>query len=243
MLSQFFIHRPIFAMAMSLLIVLVGALSYVTLPREQYPNITPPTVTVQAAYVGAGAQTVAQNVAVPIEEVVTGVPNMLYMQSQSTSAGQYTLTVTFALGTDPDLDAVQVQNRVTQAPGNLPAAVAAYGITARKASSNFLMGIALYSPHDTYDPTFLSNYALIHVVDPLLRVPGVGSDVLFPQQDYALRASLRPDALAALGLTAGDIASAIRAQNIVAPSGSLGAPPPRETSGRRFRRRSTPAAR
>jgi hydrophobe/amphiphile efflux-1 (HAE1) family protein len=225
MLSRFFIHRPIFAMAMSLLIVLVGALSYFTLPREQYPNITPPTVTVAATYVGANAETVAQNVAVPIEEAVNGVPNMLYMQSQSTSSGQYTLTVTFALGTDPDLDAVQVQNRVTQASGNLPAAVNSYGITVRKASSNFLMGIALYSPHDTYDPTFLSNYALIHVLDPLLRVPGVGSDFLFPEQDYALRASLRPDVLAALGLTTGDIAAAIQAQNIVAPSGSLGAPP------------------
>ena len=225
MLSQFFIHRPIFAMSISLLIVLVGALSYTTLPREQYPNISPPTVTVQTTYVGASAAVVAQNVAVPIEEAVNGVSNALYMQSRSTSSGQYALTVTFKLGTDPDIDAVAVQNRISQASGNLPSAVNNFGITVRKASPNFLMGIAIRSPQDSYDPSFLTNYALIHVVDPLLRVPGVGDNLVFPQRNYAIRAWLRPDALAALRLTAGDVTSAIATQNIVAPGGALGQPP------------------
>ncbi|HET9001618.1 MAG TPA: efflux RND transporter permease subunit [bacterium] len=225
MLSQFFIHRPIFAMSISLLIVLVGALSYTTLPREQYPNISPPTVTVQTTYVGASAEVVAQNVAVPIEEAVNGVSNALYMQSRSTSSGQYTLTVTFNLGTDPDIDAVAVQNRVSQAAGNLPAAVNTLGITVRKASPNFLMGFAIYSPQDSYDPDFLSNYALIHLVDPLVRVSGVGDNLVFPQRSYAIRAWLRPDALAALSLTAGDVTSSLTAQNTVAPGGILGQPP------------------
>jgi len=224
-LSQFFIHRPNFAMAISVLIVLVGALSYASLPRERYPDISPPTVTVSTTYVGASAEVVAQNVALPIEEAVNGVPNMLYMQSRSTSSGQYSLTVTFALGTDPDIDAVQVQNRVSEAGGNLPAAVNNFGITVRKASPNFLMGVALYSPQDSYDPTFLTNYALIHVVDPLLRLPGIGDNLVFPQRSYAIRAWLRPDALAALQLTAGDIVKAITAQNLVAPTGTLGQPP------------------
>ena len=225
MISQFFIHRPIFAMSMSLLIVLVGALSYAGLPREQYPNISPPTVTVQTTYVGASAAVVAQNVAVPIEEAVNGVSNALYMQSRSTASGQYSLTVTFRLGTDPDADAVAVQNRVSQAAGNLPAAVNNFGLTVRKASPNFLMGFALYSPQDSYDPSFLANYALIHLVDPLVRVPGVGDSLVFPARSYAIRAWLKPDALAALGLTTGDITNALTAQNTVAPGGVLGQPP------------------
>jgi len=225
MLSQFFIHRPNFAIAISVLIVLIGALSYLSLPREQYPNISPPTVNVTTTYFGASADVVAQNVAVPIEEAVNGVSNMLYMQSRSTSTGQYTLTATFALGTDPDVDAVQVQNRVSEAAANLPAAVNNFGVTVRKASPNFLMGVAIYSPQDSYTPTFLANYALIHVVDPLLRIPGIGDNIVFPSQSYAMRAWLRPDALAALQLTAGDVANAITAQNLVAPTGSLGQPP------------------
>ncbi|HKX17991.1 MAG TPA: efflux RND transporter permease subunit [bacterium] len=225
MISQFFIHRPIFAMSMALLIVLVGALSYTDLPREQYPNISPPTVTVQATYVGASAATVAQNVAVPIEEAVNGVSNALYMQSTSTASGQYSLTVTFKLGTDPDADAVAVQNRVSQASGNLPQAVNNAGVTVRKASPNFLMGFALYSPQDSYDPSFLANYALIHLVDPLVRVPGIGNNLVFPERSYAIRAWLRPDALGALGLTSGDIASALTTQNVVEPGGVLGQPP------------------
>jgi hydrophobe/amphiphile efflux-1 (HAE1) family protein len=224
-LSQFFIHRPNFAIAIAVLIVLIGSLSYAGLPREQYPNISPPTVTVTTTYVGANAETVAQNVAVPIEEAVNGVSNALYLQSVSTSAGQYTLTVTFKLGTDPDIDAVAVQNRVSQAAGNLPAAVNSFGISVRKSSPNFLMGIALYSPQDSYDSIFLSNYALIHVVDPVLRVPGIGDYFIFPQQSYAIRAWLRPDALAALRLTAGDVSSAIQTQNVISPTGSLGQPP------------------
>jgi len=162
---------------------------------------------------------------VPIEEAVNGVSNALYMQSRSTSSGQYALTVTFKLGTDPDIDAVAVQNRISQATGNLPSAVNNFGITVRKASPNFLMGIAIRSPQDSYDPSFLTNYALIHVVDPLLRVPGVGDNLVFPQRNYAIRAWLRPDALAALRLTAGDVTSAIATQNIVAPGGALGQPP------------------
>ncbi|HEV2357063.1 MAG TPA: efflux RND transporter permease subunit, partial [bacterium] len=225
MLSQFFIHRPIFAMSISLLFVLAGALSYAGLPREQYPDISPPTVSVSATYVGASAAVVAQNVAVPIEEAVNGVSNALYMQSRSTASGQYSLTVTFRLGTDPDIDTVAVQNRVSQASANLPASVNNFGVTVRKASSNFLMGFALYSPQDSYDPAFLANYASIHVVDPLLRTPGVGDNLVFPERTYAIRAWLRPDALAALGLTVGDVTSALTAQNTVEPGGVLGQPP------------------
>ncbi|HLJ61796.1 MAG TPA: efflux RND transporter permease subunit [bacterium] len=225
MLSRFFIHRPIFAMAISILIVIVGALSYTALPREQYPNIAPPTVTVSTTYIGASAEVVAQNVAVPIEEAVNGTPGVLYMQSQSTANGQYTLTVTFALGTDPDLDAVAVQNRVSQASANLPAAVNNFGLTVRKASPNFLMGVSVYSPDDSYDPTFLSNYALLHLVDPFLRVPGIGDYFIFPQRSYALRAWLSPDRLAALGLTSGDVSNAITSQNVIAPTGTLGLRP------------------
>jgi multidrug efflux pump len=224
-LSQFFIHRPIFAMSISILIVLIGALSYGSLPREEYPNIAPPTVTVSTTYVGASAAVVAQNVAVPIEEAVNGATDAIYMQSSSTSSGQYTLTVTFRLGTNPDIDTVAVQNRVSQATANLPASVNNFGVTVRKSSPNFLMGFALYSPQDSYDPTFLANYALIHVLDPLLRVPGVGDDRLIPSQNYAIRAWVRPDALAALSLTAGDVVSALTAQNSVAPGGVLGQPP------------------
>jgi hydrophobe/amphiphile efflux-1 (HAE1) family protein len=224
-LSRFFIHRPIFAMSISILIVLIGALSYGTLPREEYPNIAPPTVTVTTTYVGASAADVAQNVAVPIEEAVSGVTDAIYMQSQSTSSGQYSLTVTFRLGTNPDIDTVAVQNRVSQASANLPASVNNFGLTVRKASPNFLMGFALYSPQNSYDPTFLANYALIHVLDPLLRVPGVGDSRIFPAQNYAIRAWVRPDALAALSLTAGDVVSALTAQNSVAPGGVLGQPP------------------
>ncbi len=212
-------------MSISLLIVIVGALSYETLPREQYPAIAPPTVTVTTTYIGASPEVVAANVAVPIEEAVNGVPDMLYMQSQSSANGQYSLTVTFRLGTDPDIDAVAVQNRVTQASANLPAAVNNFGITVRKASPNFLMGIAVYSPQDSYDATFLSNYALLHIVDPLVRVPGVGDYFVFPDQSYALRAWLRPDRLASLGLTVSDVSNAITAQNVVAPTGTLGQRP------------------
>ena len=225
MISQFFIHRPIFAMAIALVFMLIGGLSYASLPREQYPNITPPTVTVTTTFLGANAQQVAENVAVPIEESINGVSNMLYMQSESTASGQYSLTVTFALGTNPDLDTVAVQNRVSQAAGTLPPVVNTVGVIVRKASSNFLMGFALYSPHDTYDTVYMNNYAAIHIVDPLLRVNGVGTTLLFPQQDYAVRAWLRPDALAALQLTTGDISNAIQTQSVVAPGGTLNAPP------------------
>ena len=225
MFSQFFIHRPIFAMSISILIVLIGALSYGTLPREEYPNIAPPSVTVQTTYPGASASVVAQNVAVPIEEAVNGVTDALYMQSTSTASGQYTLTVTFRLGTNPDIDTVAVQNRVSQATSNLPAAVNNFGITVRKSLPNFLMGFALYSPQNSYDQTFLANYAVIHVLDPLVRVQGIGDSRVLPSQNYAIRAWVRPDALAALSLTAGDVVNALTAQNNVSPGGILGQPP------------------
>jgi hydrophobe/amphiphile efflux-1 (HAE1) family protein len=225
MFAQFFIHRPIFAISISMLVVLIGALSYGSLPREQYPNIAPPTVTVSTTYVGASASIVAQNVAVPIEQQVNGVADAIYMQSTSDSSGKYTLTVTFRLGTNPDIDTVAVQNRVSQATANLPASVNSFGITVRKSSPNFLMGFAIYSPQDSYDPTFLANYALLHLVDPLARVPGIGNNQVLPSEDYAIRAWVRPDALASLSLTAGDVVNALTAQNNVSPGGILGEPP------------------
>ncbi|MDE3179495.1 MAG: multidrug efflux RND transporter permease subunit [Acidobacteriota bacterium] len=222
--SKFFIRRPIFAIVISLLIVLVGGLAIFSLPISEYPEITPPTVQVYATYPGANAATVEQSVAIPIEESVNGAENMIYMSSRSSNAGVYTLTCTFKVGTNVDLAAVDVQNRVQQAQGNLPSEVISNGITVKKRSPSMLMIITLYSPDSSYDSLFLSNYAAIHVIDPLSRVPGIG-DFMQIGPTYSMRVWVNPGRMASLGLTASDVATAIQEQNVTAPGGQIGAPP------------------
>jgi hydrophobe/amphiphile efflux-1 (HAE1) family protein len=222
--SKFFIRRPIFAIVISLLIVLVGGLAVLSLPIAEYPDITPPTVQVSATYPGANASTVEQSVAIPVEEMVNGAQNMIYMSSRSTNTGSYTLTCTFKVGTNVDLAAVDVQNRVQQAEGNLPAEVISNGITVKRASPSMLMILTLYSPNSSYDSLFLSNYAAIHVIDPLSRVPGIG-DYMQIGSTYSMRVWVNPGRMATLGVTASDVAQAIQEQNVTAPGGQIGAPP------------------
>ncbi|MGH9454759.1 MAG: efflux RND transporter permease subunit, partial [Terriglobia bacterium] len=208
----------------SLLIVLVGGLAILSLPISEYPQITPPTVQVSATYPGANAATVEQSVAIPIEEMVNGAENMIYMSSRSSNTGAYTLTCTFKVGTNVDIAAVDIQNRVQQAEGNLPAEVITNGITVKKRSPSMLMIITLYSPDSSYDSLFLSNYAAIHVIDPLSRVPGIG-DYMQIGPTYSMRVWVNPGRMATLGVTATDVAQAIQEQNVTAPGGQIGAPP------------------
>ncbi len=201
-ISRFFIDRPIFAVVISVVFVLAGGVAVFTLPVAQYPDVTPPTVLVTALYPGANAQTVRDTVAAPIEEQVSGVEDMLYMSSQCTNDGAYTLTVTFRLGMDTDMAQVLVQNRVSLALPVIPALVQNEGISVKKMSPNTLMIVNLISPDGRYDSTFLSNYATIYIKDELGRLPGVAGITYLGQRDYSLRAWLDPDKLAALNLSA-----------------------------------------
>jgi multidrug efflux pump len=223
--SHFFIDRPIFAMALSILIVLAGGVAYLALPVAQYPEIAPPTVQISATYPGADPQVLAQTVATPIEEQVNGVENMLYMSSQMTANGSVTITVTFALGTDVNTDQVLVQNRVTVALPRLPQEVQAIGVTTQKQSPDLMMVVHLLSPDNTYGQEYISNYALIQVRDPLSRLNGVGNVQIFGERDYSMRLWLDPNRMYARGLTAQDVVSAVQAQNIQVAAGQLGAPP------------------
>lgn len=223
--AKFFIHRPAFAIVISLVIVIAGVLSLLSLPIAQYPQITPPTVQVSAFYQGANATVVEQSVASPIEQEVNGAENMLYMSSKSSNDGRYVLTCTFRVGTNLDIAAVDVQNRAMRAQAKLPAEVITSGITVRKQSPDMLMVLTLFSPENSYDELFLSNYAKLNITDQLARVAGVGSVQIVGEREYSMRIWLRPDKLAQLGLTAGDVAQVIREQNVQAPAGSLGQPP------------------
>ena len=198
MISRFFIDRPVFAVVLSVVIVLAGMVAVFTLPVAQYPEVTPPTVQVTAFYPGANAQTVRNTVAAPIEEQVSGVENMLYMSSQCTNDGAYNLTVTFRLGMDTDMAQVLVQNRVSLALPVIPPLVQNEGISVKKMSPNTLMIVNLLSPDGRYDSTFLSNYATIYIKDELGRLPGVAGITYLGQRDYSLRAWLDPAKLAAL---------------------------------------------
>jgi hydrophobe/amphiphile efflux-1 (HAE1) family protein len=224
-ISHFFIDRPIFASVLSIVFVLAGGVAVFNLPVAQYPEVTPPTVLVTALYPGANAETVRDTVAAPIEEQVSGVENMLYMSSQSTNDGSYSLTVTFKLGTDSDMAQVLVQNRVALALPVIPPLVQTEGINVQKMSPNTLMIVNLLSPDDRYTSTFLSNYATIYVKDELNRLPGVAGITYLGQRDYSLRAWLDPDKLAALNLTAADIVLAINQQNLQVAAGQIGQPP------------------
>lgn len=225
MFSDFFIDRPRFAFVISILITLAGAISLRALPIAEYPNITPPQVQVTASYSGASAEIVKQSVATPIEEQVNGVDDMLYMSSSSGSDGSYKLTVTFAVGTDPDIAAVNVQNRVAIATPQLPADVTKNGVVTKKQSSNMLLVVNVVSPDLSRTALYLSNYASINIEGALSRLNGVGNVSQFGALDYGMRVWMNPDRMTSLGLTAGDISTAISRQNILATAGSLGAAP------------------
>jgi len=225
-MSKFFINRPIVAIVIAILMVLVGAITMLNLPVAQFPSIAPPEIQVLATYVGADAQTLEQAVATPIEQQMSGVDNMNYMYSlNATANSSTTLIVNFDLKTDPNTDFILTQSRETQAASQLPVDVTNYGITVRKSVSAPLMLFPLYSPKGTYDATFLGNYAYINLVDPLLRAPGIGNVQVFGTGQYAMRMWVKPDTLAKLGITVTDIISAIQAQNTINPAGRAGSEP------------------
>jgi multidrug efflux pump len=223
--SKFFINRPIVAMVIALLLVIVGTVSMLSLPVAQYPDIVPPEVIVQANYVGADALTVEQSVATPIEQQMSGVDNMSYMYSINSNNGLMQLHALFTVGTDPNTDQILTQARVSQANAGLPANVLQLGVTVQKAFTSPFMLISLYSPKGTYDKVFLSNYGVINLQDPLTRVPGIGRVQIFGGGQYSLRCWVRPDRLAKLGVTVPQIVAAIQAQNTVNPAGQIGAEP------------------
>ena len=232
MFSKFFINRPIFATVLALLIVVAGLVTLGILPIAQYPEITPPTVQVSAVYPGANAQTVAQTVGIPIEQQVNGVDGMLYMSSNSSSSGAYSLTITFAVGTDIDMATVQVQNRVSVAQASLPTPVVVQGVTVQKQSSNIVMFLTMTSDNKEYDGLYLSNYATLNLADQLTRVPGVGAVNVMGAGDYSMRIWLDPAALRIRNLSASDVYQAIQAQNVEVSAGTVGQPlPATGTSG------------
>ena len=225
MISRFFIDRPIFATVLSMVILLAGGVTLSSLPLAQYPDITPPTVQVICSYPGANAQTVADTVAAPIEQQVNGVENMLYMSSQCTNDGAYTLTVTFALGTDLKLALVQVQNRVQLAMPQLPSQVQQQGVNIKKKTPNILLAVNLLSPDRRYNDLYLSNYLMLHIRDEVLRLPGVSDVSILGERDYSIRAWLDPEKLAARNMTASDVVSAVKEENNQVVSGQIGQPP------------------
>ena len=224
-LSHFFIDRPIFAAVISIMITLIGGVAYFSLPVAQYPEIAPPSIQVTAQYPGASAEIVANTVATPIEQEVNGVDDMIYMTSQSTGDGSMALTVTFKLGTDLDTAQVLVQNRVAIATPRLPEEVRALGVQVVKQSPDLMMVIHLSSPDDSRDLLYVSNYATLHVKDVLSRIDGVGNVTIFGARDYSMRIWLDPDKLAARNLTAGDVLTALRGQNVQVAAGVINQPP------------------
>jgi len=226
-MAKFFIHRPVFAVVVSLVIVIAGTVALNSLPVAQYPQITPPMIQVEVNYPGASAGTVEQSIATAIEQEVNGAENMIYMSSKSSSDGRYVLQVTFAVGTNIDLAAVDINNRVQKALPRLPADAINAGVSVTKQSPDMLMVVSLSSPEGAYDDVFLSNYATINLVDAIARTPGVGGTTIVGQRDYAMRIWVRPDRLAMLSLTASDVAAAIREQNVLTPAGAVGQPPAR----------------
>jgi hydrophobe/amphiphile efflux-1 (HAE1) family protein len=224
-ISHFFIDRPIFAAVISVVIVILGAVSYGRLPVAQYPEIAPPIINVSGQYPGASADVVAATVVTPIEQQINGVENMLYITSNSTGDGRFTIAVTFELGTNLDIAQVQVQNRVSIAQPRLPSDVRNIGVTVAKASPDLMLVVHLYSPDRSRDSLFISNYANIQVIDTLSRVDGVGSITAFGSRDYSMRVWLDPDLLQSLGLTAGDVVAALQAKNVQVASGVLNQPP------------------
>jgi hydrophobe/amphiphile efflux-1 (HAE1) family protein len=224
-ISHFFIDRPIFASVLSIIFLLLGGVAFVRLPIAQYPEIAPPTINVTGQYPGASADVVASTVVTPIEQQINGVENMIYMSSNSTADGRFSISVTFDIGTNLDIAQVQVQNRVGIAQPRLPADVRNIGVTVNKSSPDLMMVVHLYSPDKSRDTLFISNYATLEITDTLTRVDGVGSITVFGARDYAMRIWLDPDRLQSLGLTANDVVLAMQGQNVQVASGVLGQPP------------------
>jgi len=225
MLTDVFIRRPVLSSVLALLIILAGTISIPLLPIERYPQITPPSVSVTCLYTGANAQAVESAVTTPLEQVINGVEGMTYLTSSSTNSGVSTINVYFEVGRDPDLAAVDVQNRVNQALGRLPVEVRNNGISVTKNTAGFLMGIGFFSRDNRYDTLFLSNYLDRHVRDAIKRIPGVGNVIIFGERKFAMRLWLDPEALAARRITAGDVVEALRSQNVQVAAGSLGDAP------------------
>ncbi len=229
MISHFFIDRPIFASVISIVIVIAGLVAMSNLPIAQYPDVTPPVVTVSAVYPGASADVISENIAAPIELQVNGADNMIYMNSTSSSAGMMSLSVFFNIGTNPDMAQVDIQNRVNQALPQLPQSVQQQGVVVSKKSSSFLMIISIYSPNDRYDDQYVANYANLYVLDAIKRIPGASEASILGMPDYAMRIWLKPDRLVQLGITASDVANAIKNQNQQFAVGKIGQAP---TKGR-----------
>ncbi|MEJ0038660.1 MAG: multidrug efflux RND transporter permease subunit [Gammaproteobacteria bacterium] len=225
MISNFFIDRPLFAMVVSAFIVIAGLAAFKSLPISMYPDITPPTVAVTTAYPGASADVIAETVATPLEQALNGVEGMLYVRSTSASSGALQINVTFAVGSNPDLAVINVQNRVQTALPLLPEEVRRQGVTVAKSLPSFLQVVTVESPDGRYDDLFVSNYATINVTDELRRIPGVGDIQVFGARDYSIRIWLKPDRLSELGLTPADVAAAVREQNTQAAAGRLGDEP------------------
>ena len=212
MMSKFFIERPVLANVLAIVLVLIGAVCVYRLPVAQYPNVVPPTVQVTASYPGASAQTIIDTVALPIETQVNGVDRMLYMQSTSAADGTYSLTVTFAIGTDPDIDQVLVQNRVQIALASLPQPVQAQGVSVQKKNTAILQIVTLNAPDGQYDGLYMSNYATINLTNELARLPGVGSVKVFGAGEYSMRIWMDPQKLFSFGLVPKDVINSVRMQ-------------------------------
>ena len=224
MFSKFFIDRPRFAMVISIILIILGSLAINVLPISQFPSITPPQITVQTSYLGANAQVLSDTVAIPIENQMNGVENMLYMSSTSDDNGSYTLTVTFDVGTNPDIAQVKVQNRLQQVNSELPDEVIQNGLDVSSENADILGLIVLRSPKNSYNDLFLSDYAYTNIKNPLTRLPGIGQVQIFGPQ-YSMRIWLDVDKITALGLSSSDVIAAVKNQNIQAAVGSIGAAP------------------
>jgi len=224
-ISRFFIDRPRFAGVLSILIFLVGLIALQRLPISEYPEVTPPQVVVRAQFPGANPRVIAETVSTPLEEQINGVENMLYMNSQASADGAMTLTVSFKIGTDPEVAATEVQNRVNRALPRLPEVVRQIGVTTEKSSPNFIMVVHMVSPDERYDALYLRNYAALNVRDRLMRIPGIGTVIAFGSGDYAMRIWLDPNKLAARNLSSADVVKALREQNAQVAAGVVGARP------------------